>query len=71
MQLVKVNTNICQPDDCENGICIATFSCNWKILEQKNPYDMPVIDMRRCLGCAHCTFICPRGALEIIPVSSK
>ncbi|MHB8157712.1 MAG: 4Fe-4S binding protein, partial [Desulfocucumaceae bacterium] len=56
----------CRPDDCENGVCIATYSCNWKILVQDKPHDQPQINLSRCLGCARCTFICPRGALKII-----
>lgn len=66
MQLVVVNKDKCCPENCENGRCVATFSCTWKILEQKTPYVMPVIDLRKCLGCARCTFICPLGALEVI-----
>lgn len=66
MQLVAVNKDKCRPEKCENGKCIATYSCNWKILEQEKPYHLPVINLSRCLGCARCTFICPQGALEVI-----
>ncbi|GBF34221.1 hypothetical protein DCCM_3333 [Desulfocucumis palustris] len=66
MQLVVVNKDKCLPDKCENGECIATYSCTWKVLEQKNHYELPSINLQKCLGCARCTFICPLGALEII-----
>lgn len=66
MQLVVVDKNRCRPAECENGKCVAAYSCGWKVLEQKKPYDLPTIDLNRCLGCARCTFICPLGALEVI-----
>ncbi|MFZ5595444.1 MAG: 4Fe-4S binding protein [Bacillota bacterium] len=66
MQLVIVNKDKCMPGKCENGKCIATFSCTWKVLEQESPYEQPIINLRKCLGCARCTFTCPLGALEVI-----
>lgn len=66
MQLVVVNRDRCMPEKCERGTCVATYSCTWKVLEQNKPYDQPVINLRRCLGCARCTFICPLGALEVV-----
>ncbi len=66
MQLVVVDKDKCRPGECENGVCIATYSCNWKVLEQHKPYDLPVINLSRCLGCARCTSICPLGALQVV-----
>lgn len=66
MRLVIVDKDKCNPEKCEGGQCIATYSCTWKILEQQSPYDKPVIDLRRCLGCTRCTSFCPLGALEVI-----
>lgn len=66
MQLVVVNKDKCAPEKCASGKCVATYSCGWKVLLQENPYELPVINLRRCLGCARCTFICPLGALEVI-----
>lgn len=60
MQLVTVDKTKCKPEKCENGVCIATFSCNWKVMEQGKPFELPVIDLARC------TFTCPVGALQII-----
>lgn len=66
MLLVIVDKNKCCPEKCENGVCIATYSCNWKVLEQLKPYDFPVINLSRCLGCARCATVCQLGALQVI-----
>lgn len=65
MQVMTIDKSKCRPEHCENGICVATYTCTWRVLEQEKPYALPAVDLKRCLGCARCTFTCPLGAVQV------
>ncbi|MCL6449170.1 MAG: 4Fe-4S binding protein [Armatimonadetes bacterium] len=65
MSIVIIDQSRCRPAHCENGVCVAQFTCTWRVLEQSRPFELPEVDARRCLGCARCALICPLSAIQI------
>lgn len=64
---VEVNFQKCDPQKCDtkNGICKAVKACKQEILEQEEPFDMPMHAARDlCIGCLDCVKACPRSAIE-------
>jgi formate hydrogenlyase subunit 6/NADH:ubiquinone oxidoreductase subunit I len=64
---VEVNFYKCDPNLCdpEHGLCVAAQKCKYEILEQEEPYEMPMHFLREmCIGCYDCVKACPRAAIE-------
>jgi translation initiation factor RLI1 len=64
---VEVNFHKCDPKKCdpEHGICAAVKSCKHDILEQEEPFEVPMHFSREmCIGCADCVKACSRKAIE-------
>ena len=55
----------CHPERCDNGVCIAALACNYKVLKQVEPNEMPMMDPLLCMGCGDCMRACPAGAIRI------
>lgn len=50
------------------GDCV--LSCNFDAIEI-GKHGLPVVDIKKCTGCGLCVKACPKGLLELHPVSRK
>ena len=55
----------CQPDQCENGICVAVLACPTETLKQEAPYEVPYL-LGLCRGRAQCAQACPLKAIRMV-----
>ena len=63
---VVVDYQVCEPEECEDGICQAALVCEKKILTQEAPYEMPDTKASVCLSCATCVKACPKNAVYVM-----
>jgi Fe-S-cluster-containing hydrogenase component 2 len=63
---VAVDYQICDPEQCENSICLAVLECERKVLFQEAPHEMPDVKAFMCLSCALCVQACPKGAIHVL-----
>ena len=64
---VEVNFHKCDPKSCDSkrGLCATVKSCKHDILEQEEPFEVPMHFSREmCIGCSDCAKACPRKAIE-------
>ncbi|MGP8080263.1 MAG: hypothetical protein ACLPVI_07105 [Dehalococcoidales bacterium] len=64
-KIILVNFAKCHPKNCENGICKAAGACNYKLLKQEKPYEIPMAASFICRGCGDCVRACPLKAIVI------
>ena len=62
-QVVLVDYRKCQPEKCDDGICLAALACPNKVLKQEAPYEMPNPSPSMCVGCGTCVQACPLKAI--------
>ncbi|TET80695.1 MAG: hypothetical protein E3J37_10670 [Anaerolineales bacterium] len=65
-QMAIVDYRKCQPEKCDDGICLAVSECPNKILKQEAPYEMPDPNPAMCVGCGICALACPLEAIQMI-----
>jgi Fe-S-cluster-containing hydrogenase component 2 len=63
---VVVDYQVCNPEQCEGGICQAALLCERKVLTQETPYEMPDAKASMCLSCSLCMQACPKGAIHVM-----
>jgi NAD-dependent dihydropyrimidine dehydrogenase PreA subunit len=63
---VVLNYRLCDPDQCQEGVCAAQVVCERKVLKQPEAYQLPEFRPGMCLGCADCVPVCPRKALVLM-----
>jgi len=64
---VAIDYTRCDPQKCENGICIAALECEYGSLVQPEAYEMPELNPARwCRGCAKCALVCPQKAIKMM-----
>jgi ATP-binding cassette subfamily E protein 1 len=64
---VEVNFQKCDPEKCDpkKGICAAVSACKHEIIEQDEPFEMPMHAPKDfCFGCLDCAKACPLKAIE-------
>ena len=64
-KIAMVDFNKCQPDMCENGVCLAAKACEKKLMKQLEPYEPPMMRGSMCKACTDCVKACPLGAISI------
>lgn len=52
-----INYQLCDPTQCDGGICAAVMACERKVLKQDSPYEKPDPPML-CVGCGTCVPAC-------------
>jgi translation initiation factor RLI1 len=65
---VDIITDRCLPDKCgqEHGLCQAVDACKHNMLEQEEPYEVPMLISRKmCVGCGDCVKACPLQAIML------
>jgi len=65
-RIALVDFEKCDPQQCEQGICLAAKACQRKLLVQEAPGEIPISSTTLCRACADCVQACPRGAIKII-----
>jgi len=65
-QMAMVDYTICQPENCDKGICLAVLACPNKVLKQEAPYEMPDPNPTMCVGCGLCAQACPLKAIRVM-----
>lgn len=64
----RVDFNLCDPNSCDAaaGGCAASERCTHKLLEQEEPYEVPMLLSKRlCVGCGSCAKNCSCSAIVI------
>ena len=61
-----INYQICEPGQCESGVCQAIISCPRHLLSQEEPFEKPDPYPNMCKGCAICVPACPKGAIQMV-----
>jgi Fe-S-cluster-containing hydrogenase component 2 len=56
----------CQPEKCDEGICLAVLACPNKILKQEAPYEMPDPNLAMCVGCGMCAQACSLKTIRVM-----
>jgi translation initiation factor RLI1 len=56
----------CQPEKCDEGICLAVLACPNKILQQEASYEMPDPNPAMWVGCGLCAQACPLKAIRVM-----
>ncbi|MFO8143752.1 MAG: 4Fe-4S binding protein [Dehalococcoidales bacterium] len=68
-KMALVNPLKCQPEKCDNGICLAAEICKHKVLRQiDGAYELPAMLSSSCRGCGDCVRLCPLDAIQIVMV---
>jgi NAD-dependent dihydropyrimidine dehydrogenase PreA subunit len=65
-QMPMVGYGKCQPEKCDEGICLAVLACPNKVLKQEAPYEVPVPNPAMCVGCGTCVQTCPLKAIRMM-----
>lgn len=63
---ILLNYQLCNPQNCEEGVCRAALMCKRRVLCQPQPYEVPELNAEMCLGCAICTTVCNSKALQVL-----
>ncbi len=55
----------CNPDKCNEGVCVAAKACTHKVMKQiDGRHTPPVVFQDMCLGCWDCIEACPLDAVH-------
>ncbi|MGM0375115.1 MAG: 4Fe-4S binding protein [Chloroflexota bacterium] len=61
-----IDYHACEPERCEKGICKAAKVCEYHVLVQEAPYELPEISPSLCVGCGLCAPECPKNAIRLM-----
>lgn len=65
-QIAMIDYGKCQPEKCDQGICLAVLACPNKVLKQEAAYEMPDPSPSMCVGCGLCAQACPLKAIRVM-----
>ena len=60
-----INYQKCNPENCEDGVCLAVDRCERKVLKQETAFTMPDSPLI-CVGWGICVNACPIGAIIMV-----
>ena len=62
-----VDYTLCNPEQCDGGVCSAAAECEHGSLVQERPYETPEVNPAKwCHSCAKCAKTCPLNAIRLI-----
>jgi Fe-S-cluster-containing hydrogenase component 2 len=64
----EVDFGRCNPHLCDGGSggCLAAAACPRHLLEQEEPFGVPMLlSARLCTGCGACAGACPASAISV------
>ena len=67
-KMALIDYNKCRPEKCHEGVCAAALACPLKLLQQDNPYAVPMPDPFSCRACGDCVRACPQKAIQLTRV---
>jgi translation initiation factor RLI1 len=65
-KIAIVDFHKCRPEKCEGGIRLASLACPHKLIQQEEPYEIPMFHPSTCQGCSDCVKACPLKAIRIV-----
>jgi translation initiation factor RLI1 len=66
-KVAVVDYNMCHPEQCDGGVCLAAVECEHGSLIQTDPYETPEVNPAKwCHGCAKCSTACPLKAIRMV-----
>ena len=65
-KIAIVDFNKCHPEECGDGVCLASLACPHKLIKQEAPYETPMFHPSTCQGCSECAKAYPLEAIRIV-----
>ena len=55
----------CQPEKCQQGVCLAVAACPHRLIKQEAPDTKPMFHPSTCQGCGDCARACALKAVQV------
>jgi translation initiation factor RLI1 len=65
-KVALVDFRKCRPQACADGVCVAVRLCPSRLIQQEEPFSVPMTEPFACRACGECTRACPQQAINIV-----